>query len=119
MLECIQYVSHTCLLPEETRNVRSPGTGVIGDCEPTCVCWDLTPDPLQEQQAILTRDTSLGSLFVLQFSSALGDNYFCYCSTNIAILWKSVSKNTIHLQTHCLRNLSFLRARAENKCQSF
>lgn len=38
---------HACLVPKE-EGVRSPGTGVMGDCEQPCGCWDPAQALLQE-----------------------------------------------------------------------
>lgn len=36
------------------RSIRSPGTGIVDNCEPPCKCWDSNPGPLQAQPVILT-----------------------------------------------------------------
>ena len=38
---------------------QSPGTGVMNGCEPPCGCWELDPDPLEEQTMLLSIDPSL------------------------------------------------------------
>jgi hypothetical protein len=39
--------------------VRTPGIGIIDCYELPCRCWELNPDPLQEQPVLLTTDPSL------------------------------------------------------------
>lgn len=34
---------------EEGIGIRSPGTGVMNGCEPSCRCWELNSGTLQEQ----------------------------------------------------------------------
>lgn len=52
-------VSVGYLVPVE---VRFPGTENRDACEPSCRCWELNPDPLQEQQALSpTAEPSLQS----------------------------------------------------------
>lgn len=42
--------------PEEINGF--PGTVVIDDCEPPCVCWSSNTSPLGEQPIILTIEPS-------------------------------------------------------------
>ncbi|XP_021087116.1 nocturnin isoform X2 [Mesocricetus auratus] len=42
-----------------TEGVRSLGTGIKHGCEPPYGHWELNPGPLQEQQSILTEESSL------------------------------------------------------------
>jgi hypothetical protein len=39
--------------------VRFPSTGVTDSCESPCGCWELNPDPLEEQPLLLTAEPSL------------------------------------------------------------
>jgi hypothetical protein len=39
--------------------VRSPGTGIIDNCELPCGCWELNPGPLEEQPVLSTAEPSL------------------------------------------------------------
>lgn len=58
------YVSQTPECPQESEEgVRSLGTGVTDDCEPPHWCWELNPGPLQEQQVLLTAESSLQTPF--------------------------------------------------------
>lgn len=36
-----------------------PGTGIMDSYEPPCGCWESNPDPLQQQQVLLTTEPSL------------------------------------------------------------
>jgi hypothetical protein len=45
---CI-YMQHDHVLPMRARKRASPGTGVIGGCEPSCVWGCLNPGPVEEQ----------------------------------------------------------------------
>jgi hypothetical protein len=45
------HTSCVCLVPSEAR--RSPKTGVRGDYELPCECWELNLEPLQEEQVVL------------------------------------------------------------------
>lgn len=52
-------VSVGYLVPVE---LRFPATESTDACEPSCGCWELNPDPLQEQQALSpTAEPSLQS----------------------------------------------------------
>jgi hypothetical protein len=46
---------HVCLC----EGVRSPGTGVIDRFKLPCVCWELNPGPLEEQDMLLTIEPSV------------------------------------------------------------
>jgi hypothetical protein len=39
--------------------LRSPGTGVTDNCELLCRCWELNPDPQEEQPVLLIIESSL------------------------------------------------------------
>lgn len=42
-------VYHGCAVPEEAREgIRSPRTGITGDCDSPRECWVLNPGPLHE-----------------------------------------------------------------------
>ena len=43
----------------EEKGKGSPGSGVKDGCEPTDRYWEQNPDPLQEQQVLLTSKPSL------------------------------------------------------------
>lgn len=55
------YVNHMCAggpqRPEE--GIGFSDTMIIGNGELLCGCWQPNPDPLQEQQALLTPEPSL------------------------------------------------------------
>lgn len=60
---CTQLV---CLvLPEVSPG--SPGIGVRDGCEPLCGCWVLNLGPLQEQQVLVTIESSLHHHIVTKF----------------------------------------------------
>lgn len=47
-----------CLdLAELRRGVRSPGTGVLKDCEPPHGAWELSSDPLEVQPVLLSAES--------------------------------------------------------------
>lgn len=46
---------HVCLCED----VRSPGTGVTGGCEPPCEGWEQSSGPLQEHQVLPTTEPPL------------------------------------------------------------
>lgn len=48
--------------PQKTEGADSPGTGVTDGWELPCGCWDMNPDPLQEQPVLVTAETSLRPL---------------------------------------------------------
>lgn len=51
-------ISSMCLLSlEAIRRIGSPKIGVTDSCEPLCGCWELNPNPLQEQLVLLTTET--------------------------------------------------------------
>lgn len=50
---------HICLVPAEVRKQGILGTKITDDCEPPCGCLEENPDPLQEQQVLLTSEPSL------------------------------------------------------------
>lgn len=53
-----------CLVPEEVKEVvGTPDTGVMDSYETSCRCWDLNPDPLQEQVCLII-ELSLQLLFL-------------------------------------------------------
>jgi hypothetical protein len=58
MYVCVPCV---CLVPVKVarRDVRSPGAGVSGSCEPSRGCWEPRCDPLQEQPMLLVTEPSL------------------------------------------------------------
>ena len=47
----------TCVTQRSKEGIGSPGTGVTDKCEHLCGCWELNPDPLQEQ-VFLTAESS-------------------------------------------------------------
>lgn len=57
-------VTYACLVPLGVRRQYwSPGAGIRDGCKLPHRCWELlTPGPLQEQQALLTSESSLQSL---------------------------------------------------------
>ena len=57
---CSPYVY---LVPMRSKeDIRSLGPGVTGGCEPLRGCWELDPDPLQEQPVSLTTEPLLQPL---------------------------------------------------------
>ena len=56
LLACV-FVHHSGSVPLET--IGSPGTGVTYGCEPQHECLESNPDPLKEQQVLLTTGSSL------------------------------------------------------------
>jgi hypothetical protein len=62
-MPCIMRM-HDLKRPEE--DVRSPGTGVSGDCEPSC-SWESNPVTPQEQQVLLNAEPSLQPLTLYLF----------------------------------------------------
>lgn len=53
MYQCL-HVCLACLVPKEARRgVRSPSARVMGNCDLPHGCWELNPDPLQEQLVLL------------------------------------------------------------------
>jgi hypothetical protein len=54
----ILRVYHGCLWRSEEAN-RGPVTGAMDYCELQNRCWELSPDPLQEQQVFLITEPSL------------------------------------------------------------
>jgi hypothetical protein len=48
------FCLHMCLC----ENVGSPGAGVTDSCELPCMCWELSPDPLEEQLVLLITEAS-------------------------------------------------------------
>ena len=56
--ESVNCVSAWCLWkPEES--IRSSATGVTDGCESPCRCWELNPNPSEEQPALLTPEPYL------------------------------------------------------------
>lgn len=56
---CNIYVPLLCqVLGRPDKGVRFPGTGVRDGCEWLCGCWKLNLGPLEEQEALLTADSS-------------------------------------------------------------
>ena len=57
ILELFDYLfcQHLCLC----EGTRSSGAGVTDSCELPCGCWELNPDPLEEQPVLLTSEPSL------------------------------------------------------------
>ena len=57
------FYLHACMCTESPcspeEGAESPGTGVKGGCELTCACWEPNLGPLQEQQMLLTTESSL------------------------------------------------------------
>jgi hypothetical protein len=44
-------VTHALLKPAEVEeSIRSPETGIMGDCEPLCENWELNPGPLKNSK---------------------------------------------------------------------
>jgi hypothetical protein len=52
-------VYHLCNTLGSQKSVESSGTGVTDSCEPPCGCWELNPEPLEEQPVFLTTEPSL------------------------------------------------------------
>ena len=46
-------------MPENSRNIRFPETGVTDRCEMPCGYWALNASPLEEQPVLLTAEPSL------------------------------------------------------------
>jgi hypothetical protein len=69
---------------EDRRGIRSPGSGVTGGCDQLCGCWELNPDPLEEQPA--SAETSLQFppllLMVLGLPLIFPFIYGCHVSTS-------------------------------------
>ena len=63
------FCLHVCL----NEGVGSPRPKVIGSCDLPYGCWELNPDPLEEQPVLLTAETSLQSLFNLLIPGLLGE----------------------------------------------
>lgn len=60
VLTCMFVFDMGTWYPRKSRqDVRSPGTGVTYDCEKSHGYWKLNPDPLPEQQVLLTAEPSL------------------------------------------------------------
>lgn len=60
MLRCMHFTlsMSVCLLQVSVGSqVVIPGTEGADACEPSCRCWELNPDSLQEQQALLPTST--------------------------------------------------------------
>ena len=55
---CVHHIHAWCWWKPE-KVIRLPGPRITHDCEPLCVCWELTWSPLQGQQAPLTAEPSL------------------------------------------------------------
>lgn len=54
--------------PEE--GAESSETRATDSCEPSCRCWELNPVPPQEQQILLTAESSLQpNIFVLKYKN--------------------------------------------------
>lgn len=47
MCVCMHHM-HVCFLRRPEEGVRSPETGVIDGCEPSCRCWESNSDPLED-----------------------------------------------------------------------
>jgi len=62
------YVQHECRNPwRPAEGIGGPGTGITGACVATWyACREPNPDPLQEQQGLLTSEPSFQPLFSLQ-----------------------------------------------------
>lgn len=60
-----------------TRSKDSPGTEVTDSCKLLSGCWVLNPDPLQEQQVLLTTKAFLQPplLFIMQKPRLLETHY--------------------------------------------
>jgi hypothetical protein len=43
----------------QKRETESPGTGVTDNCKLLCVCWELSPRPLEEQPVLFVAELSL------------------------------------------------------------
>ena len=56
---CIYVHVHSWCLQRLENGARSSGTGVKDGCEPPCVCWELNPDPLEEQLVLLNAEPFL------------------------------------------------------------
>jgi hypothetical protein len=60
LLACM-FVCHICAwcLKRLEEGIKSPGTGVTDDCEPSCGYWESNLGPLEEQLVPLTTELSL------------------------------------------------------------
>ena len=59
---CMNVCECTCVMQCPWRSgegVGSPGTAVSNGCYMTYGCWELNPDPLQEQSMLLTPEPAL------------------------------------------------------------
>lgn len=55
-----EYVPCTCgACGGRKRAPGAPGTGVTDGCEPSCGCWESSPDPLPQQPVLLTTEPAL------------------------------------------------------------
>lgn len=58
--ECMYiYQVHACYPGRSEESARSSGTGVMDIYEPPYRYWEQKPGPLQEQQVLLTTESSL------------------------------------------------------------
>jgi hypothetical protein len=56
------YQVHACYPGRSEESARSSGTGVMDIYEPPYRYWEQKPGPLQEQQVLLTTESSLQTL---------------------------------------------------------
>jgi hypothetical protein len=55
-------VHHVGAVPQKSEvGIGSSGTGIIDGYELLCGCWELNLGPLEEQQMLLTAETSIQS----------------------------------------------------------
>ena len=75
--------SYICALygSGQKKDTQSPGIEIIDSFEPQDGCWESNPDPMEEQPALLTSDSSLQPLGCCipksKFSFFLNDE-ICY-----------------------------------------
>lgn len=53
---CMDVTTWCLWRPEE--GIRCPRSGVTDDCKLACVSWELSLDPTEEQQVLLTTEPS-------------------------------------------------------------
>ena len=80
----------SCLYACLCGSSRSPGTGVIDSCEVPCGCWELNPDPLEEQPVLQNLELSLQPLLLFSFRTI----FFLYVKSQQSL--QSDYKHPLH-----------------------
>lgn len=97
---CIYITGIQCLWRLE-KNVGSSENGIRDDCKAPCRLWEKNPGTLQEQQALLTTDPSLQTLFwYLYFPSVINT----LCGVLLNNMTNQASPTVL---TDCWKGVSF------------